>query len=77
MLNNDEIKELQEYATQILVVSKAAICALAEDEELFDSIAKATKKMYNSYIKVGFTQEQAFELISKSDVLKMMGNNSK
>lgn len=75
MLNKEEMNELQEYTSQILLASKIAVIALSEDEELLDSIAKATKKMYDSYVKAGFTQEQAFELISKSDVLKVMGNS--
>ena len=47
----EEIKQLEEEREKAL------------NEEKFDEAAEELHNMYNSYVKAGFTEEQAWELV--------------
>lgn len=53
----DQIKEALEAA-------KVMIGIMSEDQKLLDLTAKLSKKYLDSYIKAGFTREEAVQLVA-------------
>lgn len=65
--NDEFLSEL----TQIIDVAKSLLNAVAEDDELLSTTAKLYFNTYQSYIKAGFTQEQAFQLLTTQGPVKV------
>lgn len=58
--------QLAMTATVSVEVLKGVVKRVAEDDELVDSVTTLIKKFYDSLIEKGFSEEQAFKLLSKS-----------
>lgn len=70
-------EELQEYFQVGLLSIKGMVKAMSSDDELLTDIAILTKKMHNAYFKAGFTEDQAFALVSKINFLNGSSTGNK
>lgn len=82
----DELNEVFQMAGPIfqVIISNVAdvIDQIVDDGKLSKSIAKLSKQQYDSYRKVGFTEEQAFMLLLNgkgklTDSISKLGNGKK
>lgn len=62
-LNEELGEEMDEYTDAILGIVGEFLRKLSENEEIIESIALTQKKLYDSYIEVGFTEEQALNIL--------------
>lgn len=68
-MGKSKTRELTEQVMELHKQQTEAMRQLEEErekalnEEKFDEAAKELHNMYNSYVKAGFTEEQAWELV--------------
>jgi 3-hydroxyisobutyrate dehydrogenase-like beta-hydroxyacid dehydrogenase len=69
-LSMDEMMEIENQLAMSANVSvkvlKGVVQNVAKDDELIDDVTTLIKKFYDSLVSKGFSEEQAFSLLSKS-----------
>lgn len=70
---------INQYKEPMYSIGKEFLLMLKDysnNEELFDTIAKIKKQQFDSYVKVGFSADQAMAFLI-NDNLKLMNNMKK
>ena len=52
----------------MLEMVKELLDQLENDDEYFDKVARVAKKMHDSLVKAGFTEEQAVQIVASQGI---------
>jgi predicted glycoside hydrolase/deacetylase ChbG (UPF0249 family) len=69
------LKELKEQMEIPVLAVKMMLTSISNDDDLFDTIAKASKKAYDAFVRAGFSEDQAAQLCQ--NILTRLGSSNK